>query len=105
MLILAGVCVVALGAGGIVGICTEAARYNEFPSSMLSPLFISALIFMIGVLMIFIPVVKKRNHDRLDFMRGPTGDGERQAVCSNCGLNVVPDITICPKCGSTISRK
>lgn len=47
MLILAGVCVVALGAGGIVGICTEAARYNEFPSSMLSPLFISALIFMI----------------------------------------------------------
>ena len=101
----AGMIMALAGAGGVVGSLINASQLNYFSSSTLVRFMISFLLFAIGVLLIVFSVIKKRNKDRLDPLRGLTGDGEKQAVCSSCGLNVAPGVTTCPKCGNTITLK
>ncbi|MBR3083229.1 MAG: hypothetical protein IKH03_01465 [Oscillospiraceae bacterium] len=102
-MLIVGLILASAGVGGVAATLINTVRLNRFPSSMVTFFVVSFLLLIIGVLLIAFSVIKKRNKDRLDSLRGLTGDGEKQTVCSNCGLNVMRGAATCPRCGNTIS--
>ena len=76
------------------------------PSAVLSAKTTKYIMILgIGIAVIIITILKKRNEDQLNKINNYGNNGTAKNVCSNCGLNLSENAVICPKCGTKVKKE
>ena len=84
---------------------TYRAPFSSHESAMMAICIISFIIFVAGIMTIIFSVIKNKNQAKLNELTGTTDGAPRGDTCPNCGLNVSPNCTECPKCHYDLKNK
>ncbi len=84
---------------------TYSSPYTSHETTMLILLFICMAMLILGIAVIIITILKKRNEDQLNKINNYGNNGTAKNVCSNCGLNLSENAVICPKCGTKVKKE
>lgn len=78
--------------------------FTSHETTFMTICIISFIVLITGIMTIIFSVIKNKNQAKLDSLTGTVGGAPIGNSCPNCGLNVSPNCTKCPKCNYDLKK-